>query len=307
MSHQATNWAIEQITGGPSPKATLWSIANYANENWCSWPSQSTIAKESEQSLDTVQRRVRDLEEEGFVRRIPLHFAGRKTVDFFILQPSPFFKAALADIEPLLPRGYVIAPHHVAASCGSAGQPETQQKPGESSPDATANAAANAAALLRQPMNLGTKEPEERDGCAREPLISREAFELAENYRKAMGVDPDDDRFSGLAYTAQIWITRGYDHLIALATASDIAKNHGHRPVSYHAKAVEQRCEAAKVKPVVTEQTHAATRPTDWRARQDQQHQAHAEFRAATHAAAERERDEGSGHLIQLVPNARRA
>ncbi len=33
MSIQAVHWAIEQKTGSPSAKATLWSIANYANED----------------------------------------------------------------------------------------------------------------------------------------------------------------------------------------------------------------------------------------------------------------------------------
>ena len=78
MSHQAVNWAIEQKAGGPAPKATLWSIANYANEHWCAWPSQKTICNESEQSPDSVQRWVRFIEENGLVRRIPLRFAGRR-------------------------------------------------------------------------------------------------------------------------------------------------------------------------------------------------------------------------------------
>lgn len=285
MSHQAINWAIEQRAGGPSPKATLWSIANYANENWCSWPSQRTIAEESEQSLDTVQRRVRDLEEEGLLRRIPLHFAGRRTVDFFVLRPSPFYSASLKDIEPLLPRGYTIAPQYAAASCGSADEPETQQTSDVPSPDAAANAAANAAALVRQPMNLETKEPEEREGGATAPLISREAFALADEYRKAVGADPDDDRFSGLAYSAQVWITRGYDPCIALATGSDIAKRHGHKPLSYHTTAVEQRCETAKSKPLVrSSETPNAAAPaaaTGWQQSRDNWRRAADEFSAA--------------------------
>jgi hypothetical protein len=50
MSFQAVTWAIEQKTGSPSAKAALWSIANYANENWVAYPKQETIARDSEQS-----------------------------------------------------------------------------------------------------------------------------------------------------------------------------------------------------------------------------------------------------------------
>lgn len=213
MSHQAVNWAIEQRAGGPSPKATLWSIANYANENWCSWPSQKTIAEESEQSLDTVQRRVRDLEDMGLVRRIPLHFAGRRSVDFFILKPSSFFGSSLDDIEPLLPRGYVIAPNHAAATCGSVDDDKTATESGVSGPDAAANAAANAAATVRQQENLGTKEGGDGHDARARGGLTPEAHTLSADIAKLCGHDiaflPPRWARDG-ARIAQAWLDAGY-------------------------------------------------------------------------------------------------
>ena len=69
MSWQATSWAVNQKAGGPSAKCVLLCLANYANEDGESWPSQQTIANQTEQSVDTVQRRLNDLEELGLVSR----------------------------------------------------------------------------------------------------------------------------------------------------------------------------------------------------------------------------------------------
>lgn len=234
MSHQATNWAIEQRTGGPSPKATLWSIANYANENWCSWPSQRTISEESEQSADSVQRRVRDLEETGLIRRIPLHYAGRRTVDFFILKPSPYFSSKLSEIEPLLPRGYSVAPQYAAAGCGSVDQAEKPAVPDVASPDAAANATANAAALLRQPMNLGTKEVDVGGVARATPSggLSNECFEIAREVGKLCGYPEPIDwppKWSQSHFRVQTWLNEGWsrENIIAAVTETMAAKRDG--------------------------------------------------------------------------------
>jgi hypothetical protein len=139
VSFQAVTWAIEQRAGSPSAKATLWSIANYANENWCAWPSQKTICEESEQSADAVQRRLPELEILGHIRRIPLRFAGRRTVDFCILAPSPFFRSPISDIEPLLPRGCSVDPKFAAADRGNADHDEGATLQPDSLQDAAAD------------------------------------------------------------------------------------------------------------------------------------------------------------------------
>jgi uncharacterized protein YdaU (DUF1376 family) len=87
-----------------------------------------------------------------------------------------------------------------------------------------------------------TDNQERREGDsehAREPVLSPDAFELAAAYRKAAGVDPDDPQWVGLPYTAQLWITRGYDGASILAIGSALAARYGPKPMSYHAKAIE--------------------------------------------------------------------
>jgi hypothetical protein len=69
MSVQAISWALSVRAGSPSAKCTLLCIANYADEYGKCWPSQATISRQSEQSVDTVQRRVKDLEKAGLLSR----------------------------------------------------------------------------------------------------------------------------------------------------------------------------------------------------------------------------------------------
>ena len=68
MSWQATAWAIKQKTGSPSCKLLLLMLASYANERGGNcWPSQTTLANGTEQSLDTIQRNSRRLEAKGLI------------------------------------------------------------------------------------------------------------------------------------------------------------------------------------------------------------------------------------------------
>lgn len=126
MSFQAVTWAIAQKTGSPSAKAVLWSIANYANEDWFAYPKQERIATDSEQSVDSVQKRNADLVACGLIRRIKLKRFGRRTHDFLILQPSPYFAAPVEDLRPFIPAGCDVieeSPENslrdAAAECGS--------------------------------------------------------------------------------------------------------------------------------------------------------------------------------------------
>jgi hypothetical protein len=75
---------------------------------------------------------------------------------------------------------------------------------------------------------------------------SQGAFELAAAYRKATGVDPDDPQWVGLPYTAQVWVTRGYDGAAVLAVGSALAARYGPKPMSYHAKAIENEMNSAR-------------------------------------------------------------
>ena len=76
MSYQATAWAIKIKAGSAGQKAVLLALAHYANENGYCWPSQTTLAKVTEQSVDTVQRNLRRLEASCYIKRILLPRSG---------------------------------------------------------------------------------------------------------------------------------------------------------------------------------------------------------------------------------------
>lgn len=69
MSWKATAWAERQITGSPARKVLLMILANYADENGVCWPSQETLARGTEQSVDTVQRQLKKLQDLGIIER----------------------------------------------------------------------------------------------------------------------------------------------------------------------------------------------------------------------------------------------
>jgi hypothetical protein len=69
MSWQATAWAERQITGSPARKVLLMVLANYADQNGVCWPSQETLARGTEQSVDTVQRQLKKLQNLGVIER----------------------------------------------------------------------------------------------------------------------------------------------------------------------------------------------------------------------------------------------
>jgi Helix-turn-helix domain len=68
MSWPALAWAVKQKTGSPHSKLLLLLLANRADDDGICWPSQINLADQSEQSADTVQRHLRNLEGR-FIRR----------------------------------------------------------------------------------------------------------------------------------------------------------------------------------------------------------------------------------------------
>jgi hypothetical protein len=167
MSFQAMAWAsgtreAPMVWGGPSARAAILAIANHANDEWFCWAKQSTLAGESEQSPDSIQRRVQEFISLGRVRRIKLKRFGRRTHDFLILKPSPYFEAPIEQIEPFLPRGCdIMAEDSAAADCGSVDSHEVAAAQDDSEINAAAGCgsaseptlpqpAAHAAALVRQ-------------------------------------------------------------------------------------------------------------------------------------------------------------
>lgn len=68
MSWQATAWAVKQRTGSAGCKLLLLTLANYADDTGCCWPSQETLKGDTEQSVDTIQRQLRELEKRKLIR-----------------------------------------------------------------------------------------------------------------------------------------------------------------------------------------------------------------------------------------------
>ena len=69
MSWKATAWALGQTTGAARRKLLLLALANYADETGVCWPSQETLARDTEQSVDTVQRQLDVLEQLKLLKR----------------------------------------------------------------------------------------------------------------------------------------------------------------------------------------------------------------------------------------------
>lgn len=69
MSWQATAWSIRQTTGAAGRKVLLLALANYADEKGVCWPSQATLARDTEQSVDTVQRQLKKLQDLRMIDR----------------------------------------------------------------------------------------------------------------------------------------------------------------------------------------------------------------------------------------------
>ncbi|WP_410001761.1 helix-turn-helix domain-containing protein [Tardiphaga sp. 709] len=69
MSWQATNWATQLRVRSPIDKLCLLMLRNRADQDGVCWPSQARLADEGEMSADTVQRSLKRLEADGFIRR----------------------------------------------------------------------------------------------------------------------------------------------------------------------------------------------------------------------------------------------
>lgn len=132
-------WASGRKWGGVSARAAILAIANYANDMYFCWALQQSLAAESEQSPDSIGRRIGEFVASGEIRRVKLKRFGRRTHDFLILRPSPYFEAAIEEIEPFIPRGCEIMLDNAAADCGSVEDEETAAAPPEPPPDAAAD------------------------------------------------------------------------------------------------------------------------------------------------------------------------
>ena len=91
MSVFAIAWAKAQRTGSPTRKLVLQAIADYADDRGICWPSQRTLARETELSVRSIRRALDDLEDAGFIcrkGRSPTPSGTRRT-DVIALQMAP--------------------------------------------------------------------------------------------------------------------------------------------------------------------------------------------------------------------------
>lgn len=92
MSVQAVTWALAQRTGSPSAKAVLLALANYAGASGESFPKQERLADETEQSVDSVQRRLKELVALGLIWKTGRYSkndaGGRRSNEYIVLCDS---------------------------------------------------------------------------------------------------------------------------------------------------------------------------------------------------------------------------
>ena len=70
MSFQATEWARGLPLHSLSAKFTLMMIGSYAGTDGACFPSLGTLAEDTLQSIDTVRRRIRELEQLDLLVRL---------------------------------------------------------------------------------------------------------------------------------------------------------------------------------------------------------------------------------------------
>jgi len=98
VSIRAFNWALGTSTGKSTAKLVLLVLANYADDDGICWPSQKRVARESEQSVDSVQRRLRDLERDGLIERERRNGRnGARSTDRYHLRMDPKPQSAVLD------------------------------------------------------------------------------------------------------------------------------------------------------------------------------------------------------------------
>lgn len=86
MSFDTQAWAKKQITGSVSRKAVLMALAEYADERHSCYPSQATLAADTEQSERNVRRIIGDLEDMGLlVRERRTDDDGHRSSDRYVL------------------------------------------------------------------------------------------------------------------------------------------------------------------------------------------------------------------------------
>ena len=130
MSWRATAWALHQQVGHSGRKLLLLAIANYADERGFCWPSQETLSKRAEMSLDTVQRQTKKLIAQGLmsVTRAPKRRGQWQTFNYQLSMPKAATKPQNAAPPEIVPPA-TGNPYLVLPDCGPA-RPHPERSPG---------------------------------------------------------------------------------------------------------------------------------------------------------------------------------
>ena len=176
MSVQAISWALSVKTGDPSAKIVLLALANYADEKGRCWPAQSTISIQTEQSIDTVQRRLKDLETGGFlVRRERQQQLGKKggLYYYYLLIPG------IGDI----PNTEQTMPQFAATSDETI--PQNSKSTPQTDPKAHRTAAVQTTILYPSSIKEGDMDLEDKKGSKKLPGSAE--FDAWKSYFVKMG------------------------------------------------------------------------------------------------------------------------
>jgi len=198
MSVQAITWALSVRAGSPSAKCVLLALANYANKYGQCWPSQERLAAETDQSVDSVQRRIKDLENRNLIARLDRgRRCGKSAVTIYSLRMPGCEAQDRNNTEPVACRrtNPQSAAPQVAASTGTRPQ----------------NEGIETAMLRHEPKEPLFADPALQRGCGRsKSLITPEAVELASDLMRLQRLDNADPRVIGAAYQVQEWLSKGW-------------------------------------------------------------------------------------------------
>ncbi len=220
MSFQATNWASRQSTGSVSAKAVLLALANYAGERGECYPSQERLAAQTEQSVDTVQRRLRDLARAGLIfrpnqsRKGTGHYGVGITIVLCSADAVDYARSLGYEKEPESPADDTLdeAPHaeicatNRAANCGAA-EPQIAAPPCRT--DAARNHQEDITLTPKSPSPESVpREPDEFDKVWAE-------FELAWSWAEGEAREPCRRQFGKLAAADRLLAIRGMSGFVA--------------------------------------------------------------------------------------------
>ena len=104
MSVEARSWARKVVVGNPTAKAVLCAIADYADSNGIAWPSQTSLAEDTEFSERAVRNAIQLLELKGLLATQKRHRKdGSRKADLLTLaigQQSNRHEVPVGDIQP---------------------------------------------------------------------------------------------------------------------------------------------------------------------------------------------------------------